>query len=177
MTGTKVAATVEYSVIDLRYEYPGFVGSEKYAVISDLSAREIEKLYGDELKPYIPYVVLSVAEGDAMKEFCRNEDKHAKRQKRSVDAFGYEEGVTEMCHEELIQDNLFDVVSDHLDKEKLFAAMSKLPNVQKRRIEMHFFDGLSIGEIANKEGHAKSTVHESVSAGLKKLKALMDEAE
>ena len=175
MNGNRVAVTEEYTVINLRYEYPGFVGAEKYAVASDLGKEALESIYGDELKSYVPYVVISKAEAEAMLEFGKNEDKHAKRQKRSVDAYGYEESMTEMNHDELIQDNLFNIVSANLDKERLRKFLPMLTGTQRKRIKLYYYDQLPIRAIADLEGADVHAVHKSIQSAIKKLKKLFEE--
>jgi hypothetical protein len=175
MNGNRVVVTEEYSIINLRYEYPGFVGSEKYAVVTDLSKEALEKLYGTELKPYVPFVVLTKTEAAAFSDFNRNEDKFEKRQQLYSDAYGYEEGTTEVCYGELVQDNLFDIVSGNLDKERLVTALVKLSEAQKRRIEMYYLEGYTAQEIADIEGVRLYAVQKSIQAGLKILKRLLDE--
>ncbi len=173
MNGNRVVVTEEYSVINLRYEYPGFVGSEKYAVVSDLSKEVLEKLYESELKPYVPFVVLTEAEAAAFSDFNRNEDKFVKRQQLYSDVYGYEEGTTEVCYGELVQDNLFDIVSGNLDKEKLQQALSQLKDAQRSRVEMYYLEGYTVREIAELEGVDKRAVQDSIKYALKKLKKLL----
>lgn len=175
MTGTKVVATEEYAVISLKAEYPGYEGLEKYAVFSDLGKEELERKYAAELAPYTPYVLLTEAEGEAFSEFNRNENKFHTRQHDNMDAYGYEEGVFETFHSELVQDNLFDIVSDHLDKEKLIQALPKLKDTQRRRVEMYYFEGHTVREIAEIEGVDKRAVQDSLKYALKKLKSLLDD--
>lgn len=175
MTGTKVVATEEYAVISLKTEYPGYEGFEKYAVFSDLGKEELERKYATELVPYAPYVLLTEAEGEAFSDFNRNENKFHTRQHDNMDAYGYEEGVFESFHSELVQDNLFEVVSGHLDKERLEAALAKLSEAQKRRIEMYYLEGYTAPEIAVIEGVRVYAVQKSIQAGLKILKRVLGE--
>lgn len=79
----------EYKVINMKYEYPGFVGSSKWAVISDLNMEELLRRFGNELEKYCPFVLMTVAQGEVMQEYERNEHKHGMRRVRSFDAFAY----------------------------------------------------------------------------------------
>lgn len=42
-------------LINLKYEYTGYIGQEKWAIVSELSEQELFEKYPDEVKKYIPY--------------------------------------------------------------------------------------------------------------------------
>lgn len=67
-------------LINLKYEYTGYIGQEKWAIVSELSEQELFEKYPDEVKKYIPFVLLSVEQGKAIQAYNRNEDKYRKRQ-------------------------------------------------------------------------------------------------
>ena len=90
----------KYKVINLKYEYEGYEGSEKWAIISELSEEELFGLYPDEMRRYSPFVLLSVEQGKVISDFKANEDKHRKRSINNEDYFGYSEGLTENLHAE-----------------------------------------------------------------------------
>ena len=69
------AFKADCKVIRLKYEYPGYTGTEKYAIISDLSYEQIVEKHAPVVKPYIPFLLLSKAAGEVIAEFKRNEDK------------------------------------------------------------------------------------------------------
>lgn len=60
-----------------------------------------------------------------------------------------------------------------IEYEHLHRAISKLPETQRRRLVLYYFEGLSYEQIAKKEGCKYQTVQESVYAALKKLKKLL----
>lgn len=175
MNGNRAVVAADYSVINLRFEYPGFVGAEKYAIVSDLGKEELEKRHGEELRQFSPYIMLSKEAADAMYEFGRNEDKYAKRKQRTINPFGYEEGTTEACCDELVTDNLFEIVQSRLDKERLQKALSEIPEIQRRRVEMYYFEGLNLEEISAREGINVSAIWRSITAGLNRLKKKMED--
>ena len=70
----------KYKVINLKYEYEGYEGSEKWAIISELSEEELFGLYPDEMRRYSPFVLLSVEQGKVISDFKANEDKHRLKQ-------------------------------------------------------------------------------------------------
>ena len=67
-------------LINLKYEYTGYTGQEKWAIVSELSEQELFEKYPNEVKKYIPFVLLSVERGKAIQAYNRNEDKYRKRQ-------------------------------------------------------------------------------------------------
>lgn len=73
-------------LINLKYEYTGYIGQEKWAIVSELSEQELFEKYPDEVKKYIPFVLLSVEQGKAIQAYNRNEDKYRKRQNNNSDA-------------------------------------------------------------------------------------------
>ena len=58
------------------------------------------------------------------------------------------------------------VFFEKLKRERLHAALDSLPKKTSWRIKAHFYDGLSVSQIARAEGAAKSTVSESITFGL-----------
>ena len=116
-------------IINLKYEYPGYIGEAKFGVITALSEDELEQRYSDQLGEYRPYIVLSPAFGEIRAEFVRNEKKYFMRQQRSESYFGFDEN-TELLHPEIaLPDILTEMISSIDSKEeikKLYAAMSLL---------------------------------------------------
>lgn len=165
---------VQVKVINLKREYPGFRGEVSWALITSLTEKELAVIFGDQLAIYKPYMLLSPEVGEAWADFDRNEDKHAKRQVRSGEAFGYEEGISESVHNEMVSDTLIDDILVDLDIQKLREALKLLPDVQRRRIELYYFNGLSLAEVAVNEGVNVNAVNKSIKVGLKKLKKYFD---
>ncbi|SFO03677.1 Sigma-70, region 4 [Pseudobutyrivibrio sp. UC1225] len=160
----------EYELINLEIEYPGIQGGVKWAVISDLSEEVIKERFEEELKKYWPYIVLPVEQGNVIKEFHRNEHKHDMREKRNTIPSSYEEGVSEslfsffsclMTEEEAIYSEEIGRMIEKLDS---------LTAVQRRRIRLYFFEGLTFREIAEIEGVSQKNVFKSVKAALEKIK-------
>ena len=57
--------------------------------------------------------------------------------------------------------------------ERLYAALASLPEKQRQRIYEHVVLGVQQADIAKKEGVCKSTVSESISNGLKRLRGFL----
>ena len=47
----------KYKVINLKYEYEGYEGNEKWAIISELSEKELFGLYPDKMRRYSPFIL------------------------------------------------------------------------------------------------------------------------
>ena len=85
-------------LINLRYEYSGFTGTEKWAIITELSEEALWDKYPDVISRYTPFILLSMAQGEVISESHRNNDKYEKRSKRTIDVYGYEDDVFEQFH-------------------------------------------------------------------------------
>ena len=85
---------VECTIIKLDYEYPGYTGTEKYAIVTDLNYAQIMERYAPVAEHYCPFLLLSKAAGEVIADFKRNEDKFSKRMQKD-DCYGFEDGMTE----------------------------------------------------------------------------------
>lgn len=70
----------------------------------------------------------------------------------------------------LPQESVEDIIFNKLLKEKLYHAIDRLSEIQKRRLILYYFDGLTYEEIARKEGCTKMPVKRSIDAALEHLK-------
>lgn len=68
------------------------------------------------------------------------------------------------------QVNLEEVVSRNMECELLHRAISKLPELQKRRLILYFFGDMTYEQIAKVEGCTKRAVKFSVDIAIEKLK-------
>lgn len=67
-----------------------------------------------------------------------------------------------------------EIVISNLEKEKIHKAILKLPEIQRRRIKMYFFEELTQKEIANKEGTSIRAVQYSMKIALKNLRKFLN---
>ena len=118
------------------------------------------------------YVTKEVYE--ALTETFRKE-AHAQemRDLRHVTKEGYTEGETE----DLAFDSgesLEDMVIRQMEMETLQKAMQSLTEVQRERLHLYFFEGLSTREIAQKQQTNQNAVWKSIQASVKKLKNFLE---
>ena len=78
-------------LINLKYEYNGYTGDERWAIITELSVKELWEKYPLVIERYSPFVHLSIAQGEVINDANRNEDKYAKRSSRTLLAKGFRE--------------------------------------------------------------------------------------
>ena len=118
------------------------------------------------------YVTKEVYE--ALTETFRKE-AHAQemRDLRHVTKEGYTEGETE----DLAFDSgesLEDMVIRQMEMETLQKAMQSLTEVQRERLHLYFFEGLTYRQIAEKKGIGEKNVRESITSAIKKIKKFFD---
>lgn len=167
-------------LINLKYEYTGYIGQEKWAIVSELSEQELFEKYPDEVKKYIPFVLLSVEQGKAIQAYNRNEDKYRKRQNNNSDAFGYDDGTTENMHSEVSvpdfieQQEMDDYYNQRAEeKMRLFVtAMASLTEKQHKYLVMRYVDGISARDIAKAEGVAHQVVDRHILVAKKKVEKI-----
>ena len=118
------------------------------------------------------YVTKEVYE--ALTETFRKE-AHAQemRDLRHTTKEGYTEGETE----DLAFDSgesLEDMVIRQMELETLQKAMQSLTEVQRERLHLYFFEGLTYRQVAEKKGIGEKNVRESITGAIKKIKKFFD---
>lgn len=170
-------------LINLRYEYTNYTGKEKWAVVSELTEKELRKKYPDIVKRYTPFVLLSMAQGEVINESDRNDDKYEKRAKRTLDVYGYEDDISEQFHRELItpfadpfeqaEEEQFKIEKEQLRRmeiAKVRKVLEMMKPIQKERLCKVVLMGLSSRKIAQEEGVNYSAVDKSIAAAIKNFK-------
>ena len=182
-TERKELFKAECKVVNLEYEYKscdeehkGCVGDTKWAIITDLSEEELKEKYADVIQPFTPFVLLTLEQGEIIKEFTQNEDKFRKRQLNNEDIFGYDEGISEIFHNEIATPDYWqeqDEIETRKHREALLDLLDKalhtLTSTQRRRLYAHLVEGKSSRTIAKEEGVNYSKVDKSIAAGIKKI--------
>lgn len=170
-------------LINLCYEYTNYTGKEKWAVVTELTKKELRKKYPDIVKRYTPFVLLSMAQGEVINESDRNDDKYEKRAKRTLDVYGYEDDISEQFHRELITPfaDPFEQAEEEqlkIEKEqlrrmeiaKVRKVLEMMKPIQKERLCKVVLLGLSSRKIAQEEGVNYSAVDKSIAAAIKNFK-------
>ena len=170
-------------LINLRYEYTNYTGKEKWAVVTELTEKELRKKYPDIIKRYTPFVLLSMAQGEVINEADRNDDKYEKRAKRTLDVYGYEDDISEQFHRELItpfadpfeqaEEERLEIEREQLRRmeiSKVRKVLAMMKPIQKERLCKVVLLGLSSRKIAQEEGVNYSAVDKSIAAAIKNFK-------
>ena len=170
-------------LINLRYEYTNYTGKEKWAVVTELTEKELRKKYPDIIKRYTPFVLLSMAQGEVINEADRNDDKYEKRAKRTLDVYGYEDDISEQFHRELItpfadpfeqaEEERLEIEKEQLRRmeiAKVRKVLAMMKPIQKERLCKIVLLGLSSRKIAQEEGVNYSAVDKSIAAAIKNFK-------
>ena len=163
----------ECKVINLQYEYPGYTGDLKWAIISKLTEKEILEKYRSVVSEYIPFVVLTPAFGDVRDEYRRNEKKFQMRAVRKHDFYNFEDSEIELYHAELVTNDLEKNFIKSEEEQTLRKAIQQLKPIQKERLIKYYFEGKSSRQIAKEEGVNYSKVEKSINVALKNLKKFL----
>lgn len=152
-------------LINLRYEYHGYTGTEKWAIVTELAEEELWVKYPDVIRRYTPFILLSMAQGEVIDESYRNNDKYEKRAKRTIDVYGYEDDISEQFHRELITpfvDPFEQAEEERIEEEKeqlrqleiakVRKVLEMLKPVQRERLIKAILLGMSSRKIAKEEG-------------------------
>ena len=121
-------------LINLRYEYSGFTGTEKWAIVTELSEEALWDKYPDIISRYMPFILLSMAQGEVISESHRNNDKYEKRSKRTIDVYGYEDDIFEQFHPKSIApfiDPFDKAEEEQIEEEKEKLRQLELSKVRK----------------------------------------------
>lgn len=158
--------TINYLVLDLKKEYRGalpYTDKVKYAIVSDLSEEELASV--EVLNKYRPYVVITTAMYNVIRESNQNDEREHKRAYRYHDAFAIDD---ERAPEAIDSDPAVMAESD-FTYSHIIDEMMKLPGRQGQRMYQHYVLGYSIEEIAQAEGVTAASVYESLSRAKKAM--------
>lgn len=122
-------------VIKLKYEYPGYTGEEKWAIITGLTEEELNEKYAEKTASLRPFIVLDLAFGKARTKFINNENKHYMRGVRSIEPFDYDDELLTAHHPELVVDSFEESFLRNETCQKVRSALATLqdpPTFEKR---------------------------------------------
>ncbi len=150
-----------YSVISLPYEYKGYQGKIRYAIVTDLTEDELISLYADEIEQYRPFVIITREMRLAMRIYDRNENKHRMRQARGERLINDELDYS-CIYLYLIADDEQTVLESKCDSEKIIElckqAMLTLDPKEYDCLVRHFIEGTSIRVMAREDNVNKNTI-------------------
>lgn len=173
----------KYKVINLKYEYEGYLGNEKWAIISELSEKELFEQYPDKMRRYVPFILLSVEQGEAISEYVKNEDKYRKRSFKNEDFFGYSEGLTESLHSEAVVPDFIEQQEmdeyyrkrDELKMQLFEKAIASLTEKQRKYLIMRYVEKKTAVEIAKEEGISEQVVRKHSLTAIKKFEKIFED--
>ena len=93
---------LDCKIINLKYEYIGYKDDVQWAIVTELSEEEILQKYPEEIKPYVPFIRLSVSQGEVFEEGTRYENKCRMREVRTGCSFDISDEEFAKYHHELI---------------------------------------------------------------------------
>lgn len=159
-------------LINLRYEYTNYTGKEKWAVVTELTEKELRERYPDIIKRYTPFVLLSIAQGEVIAEYQNYEARERMRNLRFGHIFDINDGEFEEHHSEVFAETK-DFVDEWIQKENINEALNKLTQLQKKRVIEYFLLEKTLIEISENEGVSIPTLSESINAAIKKLRKIL----
>lgn len=168
----------ECKVLFLAKEYPGYVGYEKYMILTDLSKEELVHKYSVLLKNYEPYVLGSMQLYSPISDYEKNEDKFEKRNTRNTISIEVDSDDEQTFSSLQVEDDLLLSVIKSDDEElydRVWKALRKLPEVQRRRLIKWAIEGKTLLEIAKDEGVSKQMVGKSVQTAKENFKKYFGE--
>lgn len=165
----------EYIVVSIIKLYPGFIGTEKWVLISDTPESDLVTKYSQELEKYRPWVYITLEQYTVMIDWKRNEDTHRRRiyggDKRNFGkefCYGVDGSYIDKIMEETSDGNYS--YSMELPLDLLFGGYNSLTPVQKERLEKKFIDKMLVCDIAKQENVSHRAVIKSIEQGIKKLR-------
>lgn len=164
---------LECEVVNLSYEYPGYDGKEKFGIITSLNDRELNEKYAKLIKQFSPYIILPQEMKMVRRIYGRNDEKFEKRYQRNLSKFGIDD-KTEKIHIEVSLPSAEDILMAKEEKSEIHRnlnkAISRLPEIQKRRIIKYYINNMTFEEIGKSEKCSAAAVCQSVEVAIKNMK-------
>lgn len=165
---------IDCEVVETKYEYPHYTGTEKWIIITSMTEEELYSRYAEQIAHLRPFIVLPSAFREVRDDYRRNEKKHYMRAVRSYSMYDFSED-TEVHHPEIICGSLEDDLLRKENNRLLWLAINQLRPLQRERLIQYFFRGKNLRQIAKEEGRAYSSVYESFQASISKLKIMLED--
>ncbi len=152
----------EYVILNIEKEYPGYTGSEKWMIITDLFEDQFAELYPDQYPCWKDAVIMNSEMGKEIIRYHNNDRKH---EIRNANVFPLERigGV----HDKKI------TRTDVIKNPVLKAALKNVTETQARRIIGVYVEGMTQQEVADIEECSVPAVCRSIKRGLKQMNKYM----
>ena len=167
-------------VIVLKDEYYGFVGREKFAIITRLSAHQLFGMYQDEFKVLRPFVIMTPEMGEIVREYKKADECYKKRYSR-----GSEFLISCLESEENLISGLQVEDSQTIKEQKeyeqsrvtsirigIHSGLDTLTELQKKYLLEYCLENKPLKQIAKEEGKSIATINISISNAKKKIEAV-----
>ena len=163
-------------VLSLAKEYPGYVGYEKYMILTDLTKDELNQKYSVLLKNYEPYIIGSSQLYSPIADYEKNQDKFEKRNARNTISICVDEDADNTFESLQVGDYLTELSEQQDADEKrrlIHTALGALTDSQRRRLLMWAIDGMTEEEIAMREGSSQQAISKNLDKARKKIELII----
>lgn len=173
-----VEKNTEYSVIDLRKEYPDLLGEYRFAIATQLSDEELKLCLGTEIDKYQPYIVTSLEYLAFLKDEYAKERSEEYFRTTYGDSYSFEEGIGFEHNKGLVCDFEAEMIRKEVIEKKNNeihkAVLSLKSERMRKRIINYYWKSKTELQIAQEEQTNQSSVHESLKRGIKNLKKFLE---
>ena len=162
-------------ILSLAKEYPGYVGYEKYMILTDLTKDELNQKYSVLLNNYKPYMIGSSQLYSPIADYEKNEDKFEKRNARNTISICVDEDADNTFESLQVGDYLTELSEQQDADEKrrlIHTALGTLTDSQRRRLLMWAIDGMTEEEIAMREGSSQQAISKNLDKARKKIELI-----
>ena len=162
-------------ILSLAKEYPGYVGYEKYMILTDLTKDELNQKYSVLLNNYKPYMIGSSQLYSPIADYEKNEDKFEKRNARNTISICVDEDADNTFESLQVGDYLTELSEQQDADEKrrlIHTALGTLTDSQRRRLLMWAIDGMTEEERAMREGSSQQAISKNLDKARKKIELI-----
>ena len=162
-------------ILSLAKEYPGYVGYEKYMILTDLTKDELNQKYSVLLNNYEPYIIGSSQLYSPIADYEKNEDKFEKRNARNTISICVDEDADNTFESLQVGDYLTELSEQQDADEKrrlIHTALGTLTDSQRRRLLMWAINGMTEEEIAMREGSSQQAISKNLNKARKKIELI-----
>lgn len=163
----------DFLVIDLAKEYSNYNDSIPYAIVTDLSEEYLNTTYGDEIKEYTPFIILTQEMFEAMEESFINDERERAR--------GYYYHTPTSAEDiDVPADEMSDpafALEANETAMSIIKRMKSLPRTEGSRLYMKYVLGMEADEIARLEKVCPEAIRNSLRRGLAHVYQLFNNSE